>query len=69
MIPEIGQLALVLALLLAFAQAFLPLAGATLGKPTWMATARPIAVGQFLFVFLAWVALATALNFAIWRLN
>ena len=60
MIPEIGQFALVLALMLALAQAFLPLAGATLGKPTWMATARPIAVGQFLFVFLAWVALATS---------
>ena len=60
MIPEIGQFALVLALLLALAQAFLPLAGATLGKPTWMATARPIAVGQFLFVLLAWAALATS---------
>jgi cytochrome c-type biogenesis protein CcmF len=60
MIPEIGQLALVLALLLAFAQAFLPLAGTALGKPEWAATARPIAVGQFLFVVLAWGALATS---------
>ena len=60
MIPEIGQLALVLALLLAFAQAFLPLAGASLGKPAWVATARPVAIGQFLFVVLAWGALATS---------
>ena len=60
MIPEIGQLALALALLLAIAQAFLPLAGAALGKPAWIATARPIAVGQFLFVFLAWATLATS---------
>jgi cytochrome c-type biogenesis protein CcmF len=60
MIPEIGQLALVLALLLAFAQAFLPLAGVALGKPAWAATARPIAIGQFLFVLLAWAALATS---------
>ncbi len=60
MIPELGQLALILALLLAFAQAFLPLAGVSLGKPAWAATARPVAIGQFLFVFLAWAALATS---------
>jgi len=60
MIPEIGQLALVLALLLALAQAFLPLAGTSLGKPAWTATARPVAIGQFLFVALAWAALATS---------
>ncbi|HEX4944952.1 MAG TPA: heme lyase CcmF/NrfE family subunit [Usitatibacteraceae bacterium] len=60
MIPEIGQLALVLALCLAVAQAFLPLAGAALGKHSWMVTSRPIALGQFLFVLLAWTALATS---------
>jgi cytochrome c-type biogenesis protein CcmF len=60
MIPEIGQLALVLALFLAVAQAFLPLAGASLGKSAWVATARPVAVGQFLFVLLAFAALATS---------
>ncbi|PWB58822.1 MAG: c-type cytochrome biogenesis protein CcmF, partial [Betaproteobacteria bacterium] len=60
MIPELGQLALILALLLAFAQAFLPLAGVALGKPAWAATARPVAIGQFLFVFLAWAALAAS---------
>ncbi len=60
MIPEIGQLALALALVLALAQAFLPLAGTALGKPAWAATARPVAVGQFLFVLLAWAMLATS---------
>jgi cytochrome c-type biogenesis protein CcmF len=60
MIPEIGQFALVLALLLAGAQAFFPLAGAALGKPAWIATARPVALGQFLFVALAFAALATS---------
>ena len=60
MIPEIGQLALILALLLALAQAFLPLAGTALGKPAWTAAARPVALGQFLFVLLAWSALATS---------
>ena len=60
MIPEIGQFALVLALALACAQAFLPLAGTALGKHAWTATARPVAVGQFLFVLLAWAALATS---------
>ncbi|HRE13320.1 MAG TPA: heme lyase CcmF/NrfE family subunit [Usitatibacteraceae bacterium] len=60
MIPEIGQFALALALFLALAQAFFPLAGAALGKPAWVATARPVAVGQFLFVFIAWAALATS---------
>jgi len=60
MIPEIGQFALALALALAIAQAFLPLAGCALGKPAWIASARPIAIGQFLFVALAWAALATS---------
>jgi cytochrome c-type biogenesis protein CcmF len=60
MIPEIGQLALVLAFLLACAQAFLPLAGTAFNKPAWAATARPIAIGQFLFVLLAWSALAAS---------
>jgi cytochrome c-type biogenesis protein CcmF len=60
MIPEIGQLALTLALGLAIAQAFLPLAGAALGKPAWIAATRPVAIGQFLFVALAFGMLATS---------
>ena len=53
MIPEIGNLALILALLLATAQAVLPIAGAARGDRTWMAVARPAARGQALFITLA----------------
>ncbi|MBC8120013.1 MAG: heme lyase CcmF/NrfE family subunit, partial [Burkholderiaceae bacterium] len=53
MIPEIGNLALILALLLATAQAVLPIAGAARGDRTWMAVARPAARGQVLFITIA----------------
>jgi len=57
MIPEIGQFSLILALLLAFVQFMLPLMGAWRGHIEWMATARPIVMGQFIFVVLAFVIL------------
>jgi cytochrome c-type biogenesis protein CcmF len=53
MIPELGQFALILALLLALVQATLPLVGAARGNATWMALARPAAAGQFVFVAIA----------------
>jgi cytochrome c-type biogenesis protein CcmF len=53
MIPEIGQLALVLAALLAALQGTLPFAGAARGVPAWIALARPAARGQCLFVAIA----------------
>jgi cytochrome c-type biogenesis protein CcmF len=53
MIPEIGQFALVLALLLALAQGSLPLLGAARGVSSWMNLARPAAQGQFVFVAIA----------------
>jgi cytochrome c-type biogenesis protein CcmF len=53
MIPEIGQLALALALCLAIAQALLGLAGAARGDSVWMRAARPAAHGQFAFVAIA----------------
>ena len=58
MIPEIGQFALILALLLAVVQGVLPIAGAARGSPAWMAVARPAAQGQFTFVAIAFVCLA-----------
>jgi len=58
MIPEIGQLALVLAALLAAAQGTLPIVGAARGVPAWMALARPAAQGQFVFVAIAFACLA-----------
>ena len=50
MIPELGQLALILALLLAAAQCILPLIGAQTGNRALIATARPIFAGQAVFV-------------------
>ncbi len=58
MVPEIGQFALILALLLALAQGTLPLAGAARGVDAWMAAARPLAQGQFVFVAAAFGCLA-----------
>jgi cytochrome c-type biogenesis protein CcmF len=60
MIPEVGQFALALALCLALIQAALPLAGAALVRPEWMAVARSAAVGQFVFVAIAFGALEYA---------
>jgi len=59
-IPELGHLALILALLLALAQAALPLAGSLTGNRPWMTTARPLAYGQFAFVAIAFAALVEA---------
>lgn len=57
MIPEIGQLALILALALAIVQTVLPIAGAHLGNYSWMALARPTARLQFLFLAIAFALL------------
>ena len=53
MIPELGQVALVIALALALIQGVLPLAGAARGDAAWIVLARPAAQGQFLFVAIA----------------
>jgi cytochrome c-type biogenesis protein CcmF len=53
MVPELGQFALVLALILAVAQGTLPLIGAARGVSSWMNLARPAAQGQFVFVAIA----------------
>ena len=58
MIPEIGQFALIIALLLALTQAIVPLYGAQKGNVAFMAVARPAAQGQFLFVAIAFACLA-----------
>ena len=60
MLPELGQLALVLALLVAALQALLPLAGAHRGLASWMAVARPAAYAQLLLVASAFAILAHA---------
>jgi len=58
MVPEIGQFALILALLLAVALGTVPLAGAARGLQSWMGAARPLAQGQFVFVAIAFGCLA-----------
>ena len=58
MIPEIGQFALIIALLLALTQAVLPLCGASIGNRTWMALAAPTGQAQFIFVVIAFGCLA-----------
>ena len=57
MLPELGQLALLLALLVAALQALLPLVGAQRGLAAWMAVARPAAYAQLLLVLAAFAIL------------
>jgi cytochrome c-type biogenesis protein CcmF len=57
MVPEVGQFALILALLLALTQATLPLIGAARGNRTWIAVAVPAAQAQFIFVAIAFCCL------------
>ena len=60
MIPELGQFALILALLLSMSQAFFGLAGAWRGNTTWMMVSRPAVTGQFVFVVFAFASLVYA---------
>jgi cytochrome c-type biogenesis protein CcmF len=57
MIPEIGQFALIIALLLALTQATLPLIGASRGNRTWIGLAAPTGQAQFIFVVIAFCCL------------
>jgi cytochrome c-type biogenesis protein CcmF len=58
MIPELGHFSLILALLIALVQGILPLVGAARNNPAWIAVAKPAARAQFLFVAIAFGALA-----------
>ncbi|RZI84776.1 MAG: heme lyase CcmF/NrfE family subunit [Rubrivivax sp.] len=60
MIPELGNVALMLALGLACVQGLLPLVGAFTGNTRWMALARTAATGQCLFVTVAFAILVHA---------
>src|SRR5438874_4438481 len=57
MIPEIGQFALILALVIAIIQAVLPQIGAARGIRQFIALARPAAQAQFIFVAIAFCCL------------
>ncbi|SDU12131.1 heme lyase CcmF/NrfE family subunit [Halopseudomonas salegens] len=60
MIPELGQVALIIALVIAVLQSIIPLYGAWRGDSLAMNFARPAAAGQLLFVLLAYVCLTYA---------
>ena len=60
MIPELGHFALILALVLAGAQAFFGIFGAARGDARWMAVVRPAVAGQFVLVCTAIGALVHA---------
>src|SRR5256712_12013362 len=58
MVPEIGQFALIVALLLAAIQATLPMIGARIGNRAWMATGTSAGQAQFIFLAIAFGCLA-----------
>ncbi|WP_296271353.1 heme lyase CcmF/NrfE family subunit [Pseudomonas sp. UBA6323] len=60
MIPELGHLAMILALCLCLVQATLPLVGAWRGDHQWMSLAQPAAWGQFAFLLFSFLCLTYA---------
>ncbi|MCC7635190.1 heme lyase CcmF/NrfE family subunit [Stenotrophomonas rhizophila] len=60
MLPELGQVLLVSALLMAMLQAVLPLWGAQRGQQAWMAVARPAAFAQLALLLGAFAVLTAA---------
>ena len=60
MIPELGQVAALLALAVALVQGSLPIVGAAQGRADWMALARPAAQTQCLLVVIAYACLTAA---------
>jgi cytochrome c-type biogenesis protein CcmF len=57
-VPEIGQFALILALLMAVTQSALPLIGVARRNQAWMAIATSAAQAQFIFIAVAFCCLA-----------
>lgn len=57
MIPELGQFALIMALVMALIQASIPVIGAAKGIDSWMDIAKPVARLQLFFVSSAFAAL------------
>jgi len=57
MIPELGQLTLILALTAALAQSIVPLFGVVARNPAWMAVGRQAAQAQFYCVAISYACL------------
>lgn len=62
MIPEIGEFALIIALFLSVILALVPMYGASTANEMWMTYAKPLAAGQFLFVFISFICLGYAFS-------
>jgi len=60
MIPEYGQLALNFAFFLSICLAILPLLGTIYGRVVWMATARSLSAGLFVFIAISYACLTWA---------
>ncbi|MBA1272832.1 heme lyase CcmF/NrfE family subunit [Stutzerimonas azotifigens] len=60
MIPELGHLAMILALCLVLVQSIFPLIGAWRGDRLWMSLAQPAAWGQFAFLAFSFACLTYA---------
>ncbi|WP_075184640.1 heme lyase CcmF/NrfE family subunit [Teredinibacter haidensis] len=58
MIPEFGQLSLIIAFLLALCLSIIPLVGSFNGRLVWMASARSLTAGLFVFITIALAILA-----------
>ena len=59
MTAEFGHFSLILALCLALVLALVPLLGTVRGNTLWMAVARPVAAGQFVFTAFSFACLVT----------
>ncbi len=57
MIPELGHLALIIALVLACLQLVVPAAGIATNNSRWIATGRSLALGQLVFLAVSFLAL------------
>ena len=60
MTPELGHVALIIALCFALAQAAVPMVGSFTGHSSWMRLGHSLALGQFVFIALSFACLATA---------
>jgi cytochrome c-type biogenesis protein CcmF len=60
MLPELGNFALILGLLLAAGQAVVPLVGLSMRAPVLTASARFLASGQFVFITISFICLTIA---------